>query len=226
MGFSKIMSRASAAALASVLMAGSASAITLNFDSTSISSNSPATGASGSVVLSFADEGGDVRVTADITNTTGTITSFGEGATESKLTGFGFDLVAGVSYIDGSFTTTGYLDTLIEDAELSPFGTFDIAAADNNNFLGGNANDALPQGMSTQVSFLFDTTLDALGLDSAFAAAFNDGLKAVMRFQQVNAGEGSDKLLYQPPAPVPLPAAGWLLFGALGGLAFLRRKTA
>ncbi|NJO94023.1 MAG: PEP-CTERM sorting domain-containing protein [Hydrococcus sp. RM1_1_31] len=82
---------------------------------------------------------------------------------------------------------------------MNPFGTFDVAVLDNNNFEGGNANGALPQGQSTSVSFLLSgTNLLANTVESDFFTGFSDGsLKAVARFQQVNAGAGSDKLLLE-----------------------------
>jgi hypothetical protein len=148
--------------------------------------------------------------------------------------------VSGASYVANSFMASTSFDTLIEDAPAPPNGTLDVAFADNNNFTGGNANGALVQGQTETVSLLLSTALDATAYKAAFAAALNNGLTAVMRFQQVNAGAGSDKLLFggtvptgpgpgpgpgPNPAPVPLPAAGWMLLAALGGMAFWRRRA-
>lgn len=212
----------------SVALAGAANALTLTFDATSASSNSPATGAAGVVDLVFSDVLGVARVDATVTNTTGN-TTFGAGATASKLTGFGLDLLQGVTFA-GTYVAGGFLDTTILNAAFNPFGTLDLAFADNSNFLGGNANSALPEGQ--QDTFAFALTLGAFGnaaaLEAAFQSAFSNGiLDAGMRFQQVNAGAGSDKLLIgsTPPAPVPVPAAGMLLIGGLGGLALLRRRN-
>ena len=225
--------------IGSSLLAAPADAFTISFDSTSTSSNSPATGASASVDFSFTQQGSDVLLNLDITNTTGTIASFGSGATTSKLTGIGFDLLGGLNAIAGSFTSSGFLNVLAlegsGDTSLNPFGSFDVAVLDNNNFEGGNANGALPQGQSTSVSFLLSGTgLVAGDLESDFLAGFNDGsLQAVARFQQVNAGAGSDKLLYNPPTPQPetpasVPEPSTLIGLMLTGGAFkaLRRKQA
>ncbi len=190
-------------------MAGSAQAFVVNFGPESTSSNSPATGASASVEFSFTQSGTDVLLELDITNTTGLIPSFGDGATTSKLTGIGFDLVAGTSYVDDSFASDGFLDTIIQNADAQPFGTLDIGIADNNNFNGGNANGALPEGVSTTVSFLIGENLDASVVENAFFTGFSDNtLGLVARFQQVNAGEGSDKLSGGEVVPEPLTILG------------------
>jgi len=219
-----------------MLTASESLAITLTFDDSSTSSNNPLTGASASVDFSFADiSAGLAKVTVDVSNTTGSIPSFGAGATEATLTGFGFDLLSGVSLAspDG-FMATGNLDTLLTDADFNPFGDLDVAIADNNNFVGGNANSAVEEGESSSAMFnlAFTGYADALALEAAFASAFADPvntLQAGVRFQQVNEGAGSDKLIYNPTiAPVPLPAAGWMLVAALGGLGAInhRKKSA
>lgn len=201
-------------------LAAQADTISLIFDGSSTSSNTPATGASGTVDLTFTDQtSGDVLLTLDITNTTGTIPSFGDGATTSKLTGFGFNLLTDVTYVASSFAGDTNLTTLLQNANAAPFGPLDLAVADNNNWQGGNANNALPQGSSNTVSLQLTVGAfgDASGLASAFFEGFSDDLTSVMRFQQVNAGAGSDKLTN--PTVVPLPAAAWLFGSALLGMA-------
>ena len=216
------------------VLAAPALAITLNFDdTTSVSSNNPFTGASASVDLSFSDVGiGVFEVAGTVTNTTGSVPAFGAGATEATLTGFGFDLLAGVDFA-GLFTSTGNLDTLIEDADIQPFDSLDVAVADNGNFIGGNANTAVEEGESSSFTFQLSSALflSAADLETAFNDAFLAGdLQASIRFQQVNAGAGSDKLNFvgddpvvQPPA-VPLPAAGWMLLAGVGGIAAMKRR--
>ncbi len=198
--------------MALTTMAGSAQAFVVNFGPESTSSNSPATGASASVDFSFTQSGTDVLLELDITNTTGLIPSFGDGATSSKLTGIAFDLVAGTSYVDGTFIGSSYLDTIIQNADAQPFGTLDIGIADNNNFNGGNANDALPEGVSTTVSFLIGQNLNASVVESAFFTGFSSGdLGLVARFQQVNGTNiqgGSDKLSGGEVVPEPLTILG------------------
>ncbi|MGB7521152.1 MAG: hypothetical protein WA896_16105, partial [Spirulinaceae cyanobacterium] len=89
----------------SVLVPTSAQAFSVQFGQNSTSSNSIATGASAFVDFSFTQVGNDVQIGLGITNTTGD-TIFGAGATSSKLTGIGFDLLAGLSVVNGSFANT------------------------------------------------------------------------------------------------------------------------
>ncbi|PUB11071.1 hypothetical protein [Yoonia sediminilitoris] len=216
----------SAAAFAVMCFAGSAHAITLSFAEFSSSSNDPATGASGEVQLDFSAVDGIARVDVTVTNTT-ELTDFGSGATESQLTGFGFDLLDGVAFA-GMYVIGSFLDTTLLNASFSPFGTLDLAFSDNGDFNGGNANSALPEGQSDMFSFAL--TLGSFGtvaaLEAAFEAAFiEESLDAGMRFQQVNAGEGSDKLLFNPEvSTVPLPAGLPLLLTCLAVTGILARR--
>jgi hypothetical protein len=230
----KIKAAALSTSVAVSLLAGAtgANAATLHFDNTtSVSSNNPFTGASGSLMLTFMDTGlsGIASVLASVTNTTGVGAAFGAGATTSTMTGVGFDFLTGVTYVVNSFSGGAIFDTLILNANARPFDTLDIALADNSNYNGGNANNGLTQGNSDAASFRLSYSgyTNAAALDAAFGSAFSAGtLQASMRFQQVNAGAGSDKLNYAPSV-VPLPAAGWLLLAGIGGLfAARRRKTA
>lgn len=209
--------------------------IILTWDGTSTSSNTPATGASASAELTFTDAtGGGVKIDVAVRNTTGE-TTFGAGATTSKLTGVAFDLFepnAGVS----DFAAGTYLTDLIFNVNASPFPTIDLAVADNGNWLGGNANGALPESTNDAVSFILNgTALAAIDLESAFRDGFTNGTLAyTSRFQQVNAGAGSDKLYGgtccdnpdTDPNPVPVPGTLVLLGLGLTGLGWSRRKKA
>lgn len=204
-----------------------AQAFIFSFDGTSTSSNSPATGASATVDFGFSDlVNGNVLLELKITNTTGD-TIFGAGATESKLTGIGFNLLSGLTVETNTYSGTSFFPVLSLNNSLSPFGNFDVATLDNNNFEGGNANDALPEGQSTLVSFEFSSLNNdnAATLETDFFKGFNDGsLAIVSRFQQVNAGAGSDKLLGGTisPAPDPDPAPTSVPEpGSLGAMALL-----
>ena len=202
-------------AAGAIALIGTATAgtFTLDFGATSTTSNATLTGAAGTATFDLTDEGGDVRIIVTIENTTGQ-TAFGDGATSSRLTGFGFDLLDGMTVL--SSVTTGALGTVIAGASFQPFGTLDFAVADNANFNGGNPNSALLPGEVSTVSLLVDAALDADGLMGALVAAFFAGdLDAGMRFQAVNAGAGSDKLLFSADA-VPLPGAMVLMMSALG----------
>lgn len=208
--------------------------ILLDFGQNSISTNSPHTGAAGTVTLDFTDHlSGYVQVTATVKNTTGQ-TTFGAGATSATLTGFGFDLVDGVSYVTNSFVAGTALDTAILDAQASPFGSLDFAAADNGNFLGANANGGLSTGSVDVFSLGLHASLNSPALTAAammqqFQTAFGNptDLDAVMRFQQVNAGAGSDKLLYVDPDPNPnptVPEPSSIAFWSLMAFAGMKRR--
>jgi hypothetical protein len=216
----------SSVAIAAIMGVGTVSqpaqALEFFFGPKSESSNTPATGASARVQFTFTDEDSDVRVKLKITNTTGLLPTgpFGAGATESKLTAVGFDILDGLSASD--YAGSSFFPNLLFDGELTPFGTFDLFVSNDNNILGGNPGNALPQGQFTHVDFLlsgWDFGAEALE-DALFEAYQVETLRFVARFQDVNAGEGSDKLLGGQVVPTPA-----LLPGLLGiGIAALRKK--
>jgi hypothetical protein len=214
-----------------------ASAFTYKFGADSESSNTPATGAAATVEFDFQDLGNNqVQIDLQIKNTTGEET-FGVGATTSKLTGVAFDMFDNLNLVSSNLGTE--LDTLLEDVSFAPFsgtvGNFDFALADNNNFLGGNANGALAEGLTNNVSLVFDG-LNGESVDAfrtRFEAALeSETLNIAARFQQVN-GSLSDKLLggeliSDTPDPDPTddpvqtPEPGTLLgFGLLAGTLIL-----
>ncbi len=87
----------------------------------------------------------------------------------------------------------------------------------NNNCTGNAGNGELVAGNSEDFSITFSSSsaLEFLGVGFRFQATGPDS-------------EGSKKLYGGPPpggpTPVPLPAAGWLLLGGIGGLQLLRRR--
>lgn len=177
-----------------------ASAFTYKFGTDSISSNSTATGAAATIKFEFEDVGNNqFQMNLAIKNTTGE-DNFGSGATTSKLTGIGFDMFDGFNLTSSNLGNQ--LDTLLTNVSFTPFsntvGNFDFAIADNSNFTGGNANGALAQGGIDNVSLVY-SGLNGESVDtfrSRFETAISSGeLNITSRFQQVNAGAGSDKLL-------------------------------
>ncbi|MBM0745043.1 hypothetical protein JOY44_26355 (plasmid) [Phormidium sp. CLA17] len=89
--------------------------------------------------------------------------------------------------------------SVLGEAALNPFGTFDVGirSAGPGTFAGGNPQTGLTAGNSTLVSFIFSGTgLTASLVENSFLSGIkNDSLNIVGRFQQVNAGGGSDKVL-------------------------------
>ena len=240
-----------AAGLLAALAAAPAHAVTdyfeLIFGKTSSSTNTTATGASGTVGFKFEDTGtADVaKLSLEILNTTGS-PLFGDKATASKLVGFGFDLVSDVSYITDSFSGDGGFDTLAFDVNAGGLsgGSLEVFTGTDGAFTGGGSpTDGLDPTESVTVSFELNyggTSADnAMALSDLFLAFFqsDDGSQAgalsALRFQEVS-GDGfsgaSDKL-YDPdvniipvPAGVLLIGSAFLVAGAVSARA--RRKAA
>lgn len=195
----------------------SAVAVKLDFNDTSAkSARTVATGASGSVKLSFFDAADGVKVRLKITNTTGRLPSgkFGAGATKSVLTGFGLDLPGGVSYAANSFSSSGGLSTLLRNASVTPLNARNIAFADDRSFMGGDAKkgSGLKAGQSTTIKFVLKSKkkpIDAASLAKRIrdSLASANPIHAVLRFQKVNAGTRNDKLIYVGKKLSPKPVA-------------------
>jgi hypothetical protein len=246
---SSLLAAASIALASSVMLSSSAQAFSISFDSTSLSSNNPATGASAKVDFSFSQiDPNKVLLNLNLVNTTGQIPSFGKGATQATLVGFGFDLLNNISsftysplsstftqlYGDQSLTSA----TVQGEAKLEPFGTFDVGirSSGTGNFTGGNPQTGITASQFTNVSFtLIGSNLNAANLESAFLSGFQSGtLRAAARFQQVS-GPGfsgaSDKLLGgtisnggTTPVPEPTTLVGIGLVA--GAMAMSRRQQA
>jgi hypothetical protein len=165
----------------------------------SINPNNGSTENTGSTALldfNFVQDGNNVKLNLDIKNTTNG--SAGLGATASTLVGVGLDLPSLISSFTYNSLNSAFTQTY-SNVALNPLGNFDygIRSAGSGNFVGGNPQEGLTAGQSTLVSFLFSGTgLTAQSVESAFFNGFQNGsLQAVGRFQQVNAGGGSDKVL-------------------------------
>jgi hypothetical protein len=221
-----------AAAVLALSASGAAqAAVTLEFGPSWGSTEN--TGASATALFTFTDVGGDVRMDLVLSNTTDG--SEGLGATAATLVGIAFDLPSfdAVSYNNGGTTFTKFWN----NPSLPPFGSFDIGISPPRpTFQGGSPGAGLTalQTLAT-VSFTIDTDLTAAAFEAAFGAGHlvGGGLDAAVRFQAVNAGGGSDKVLGgnpppppEPPTVVPEPGAWALMILGFGGagLAIRRRR--
>ncbi|WP_017715342.1 PEP-CTERM sorting domain-containing protein [Kamptonema formosum] len=182
------------------------------------------TGATAKLDFNFVQQGAQVLLNLDIKNTTNG--SAGLGATAATLVGVAFDLPTIVSaytfsastYNPGSsgFTKT-YTGVSIPGLTQNTFSV-GIRSAGSGNFVGGNPQAGLTAGQSSSVSFLLSgANLTAAGVESSFQSGFQGGsLQAAGRFQQVNAGGGSDKVLAGSDAvPEPTTLGGLALGGAI-----------
>lgn len=183
---------AGVALTASLAMSKPAEAFTISFDPQFGSTEN--TGATADLDFNFVQEGSAVRLNLNLVNTTNG--SVGLGATSATLVGFAFDLASSATFNSFNAGTSNFTQYW-EDARLNPFGTFDLGVSTpRNSFAGGNANSGLTAGQTTMVSFLLNSSLSAAQVENDFLNGFTSGaLSAVARFQQVNAGGGSDKVL-------------------------------
>jgi hypothetical protein len=110
-------------------------------------------------------------------------------------------LTGGNVLFSDSFTVASGINTFLTNLDLSP-GAVVYALFDYNGFTGDTAHfsyiDGYAGGQSFFESGVWDTSF--VSLDHRFIANFSDA------------------------SPVPLPAGGLLLIGALGGLALIRRR--
>lgn len=206
---------------ASLAISKPAEAFTISFNPQFGSTEN--TGATADLDFNFVQEGDAVRLNLNLSNTTNG--SVGLGATSATLVGFAFDLASSATFNSFSAGRSNFTQAW-QNVELNPFGEFDLGVSTpRNSFAGGNANSGLTAGQTTMVSFLLNSTLSAAQVENDFLTGFTNGtLGAVARFQQVNAGGGSDKVIggvSGNSAAVPEPAtilgvvaAGGALFGA------------
>lgn len=210
---------------ASVVASHPAQAFTISLDPSQGSTEN--TGATALLDFNFVQSGSNVLLNLGITNTTNGST--GLGATSATLVGVGFDLPSVLSSFQYNAQGSTFTQ-LFNDAALNPYGSFDIGIRSDGagDFAGGNPQQGLTAGQSTLVSFLFSgNNLTAGSVESAFLSGIKDGsLDVVGRFQQVNTGGGSDKVLGGitggNSAAVPEPFT--VLGAALAGGAILGRK--
>jgi hypothetical protein len=221
-----VKTTAAASAAAMILAASpAAAAVTLEFKP--VYGSTENTGASASAIFTFTDVGSDVRIDLSLSNTTDG--SLGLGATQATLVGLAFDLPTFTAISYNSNSTA--FSQLWTEVSLPPYGTFSVGISPpRNSFAGGNPQSGLTalNTLST-VSFTADTTLSAAAFEAAFLAGHSASglMDAAARFQQVNAGGGSDKVKGGTAVPEPSTGALMLLgFGGAGALIRRRRYAA
>ena len=145
-------------------------------------------------------------------------------APEATITSFGDDLYFGGAYGDlGSFCAINSF-SCDADLEIAFNGVVSNLIFDVGGYDGGDYVDVNIFGVGNALLGSIAITSDVIGLDlSSF------GLITRLFFDDSSTGAGVGYANFsfdQVAAPVPLPAAGFLLIGALGGLAALRRRKA
>lgn len=196
------------------------------------------TGASALLDFNFSQSGDRVQLDLGIENTTNG--TKGLGATAATLIGVAYegpeidpDVISLSSYdkLSSNFSKLWNIDgdpSNFGIPILGGLGVFDIAfSLERDNFDVGSAEGGLAAGESTAVRFLINTNYTASDFSDALQAAIATNTVAIAgRFEQVNAGSGSDNVLGGIPAtePVPEPTTITASILALGGLGFLKKK--
>lgn len=196
------------------LSAGGASAVTVPMG---LITNNTGLDASSQIVVDVSD-GGSTAI-FDISAIAGTLTSFtiaeiywdADSVLAPPVVELGSS--AGVNMIEGSANP----GDLPAGNSITPM--FDVTTGLLTDAAPGNAN-GIDIGEFYRVSLGY-----AAGADfNALLAALVDGSARIGIHVRSHNGDGSES--YVSAAPVPLPAAGWLLIAGLGGLALVRRRKA
>lgn len=158
----------------------------------------------------------------------------------ARMVSFGFDTdptLVGTNVVSQSPTAQqlGWDWDMSINTTFPGFQTVDACAyAGSNCSGGGNAGLTNPQTTAAGGSIVRPAS-SSLRVDLTMGS-ITDELELsgfYVRFQSApKVGDGSDSVTFQgtprngedPPNPVPLPAAGWLLIGGLGALAAVRRR--
>ena len=145
-------------------------------------------------------------------------------APEATITSFGTDLYFGGAYSDpGSFCAISGFGCEA-DLEIAFNGVVSNLIFDVGGYDGGDYVDVNIFGVGNALLGSIAITSDVIGLD---LSSFGSITRLFFDDSSTGAGVGYANFSFdQVAAPVPLPAAGFLLIGALGGLAALRRRKA
>lgn len=193
---------AAAAVLATALSLGSAKAATITVDGEGSET--------GTLLQAIFDIRFVEEAIASIYTFSLTITNVGLGELgDNILTGFALSSNPASSYYDDDSSVFSYVAGDSLEAGVTNNYDFCFESDSNGNCNGGNPSGGLAEGES----LTFDLSVFAESMPNFFGAA--------ARWQEVgfdNEDSGTGM------GVVPLPAAGWLMLGALGGLAALRRK--
>lgn len=205
----KMIIGAAAGALSLFALTGAASAASVTFDSF-VSNDSDPLGATVTVTDNM---DGTFGVSLDLADSDeGTLTGFYLGTNKGLL-------CTDVSVAAGAPSYTGCYDNPTDipnnanlNGLISDYGVFDFALSYP---IGGNDESILVDETDLPLT-LFNVSSDGLTLDHFTSVG--------LRFQDSNAPGGSEKLFSDTVAPIPVPAAGFMLLAGLGGLAAARRR--
>ena len=143
-------------------------------------------------------------------------------APEATITSFGTDLYFGGAYSDvGSFCAIN-VSVCNADLEIAFNGVVSNLMFDVGGYQSGDYVDINIFGLGNVLLGSIAITSDVVGLD---LSSFGSITRLFFDDNSTSAGVGYANFSFdQVAAPIPLPAAGFLLIGALGGLAALRRR--
>ncbi len=208
---------ASASAVVLGISALGASAATLTFDTWQTTSDNLVIDTAPTVTVDDAATADALTFTVSLPNANG------------ELSGIWLDFFSAFSFAESSITilTSGISLERFEspaDSDLGNGINLNGTTSANSFYLGFGFNDGESGGAGRQVGLPLSFALDDQGGSIELADLSRIGLRfqSVGTLGQDGLGEGSEKLVGLNP--VPLPAAGWLLMMALGGLGVASRR--
>lgn len=142
------------------------------------------------------------------------------------------DVMGTITSIDVEIIYTG-IATIDPEVDPDPGEKWSarVLGADNSSILDDEFVELPQTGPSTgTLSFTIDASTDTASSTTAFAGSVASDMFR-LRFREESSGADnfrlfSSEITVNGVAPIPLPASGMLLLGALGGAAALRRRKA